>query len=559
MGRLSAIFASSRIVWLLTSIVGLVAVLLQYRPSQLTNSFSWYRYNWLKCGESKSSGDQAILNFIQWFQDNGGWIHPNISLRTFADYGGKGLFYDTSGSFLTVGDDYDTEIDYVEEGEAILVIPELLILSRRKALNLILDCVDDYSSTTSNEKSTLDESLDDLELMTLALVFESSCSCRGDGRRSGGDGQMPSNSYAPYLDILPKPNDTPNLLYTFRDEELELLRDKHLLTTAHHTKDRLLFVWKQILSMERIISTCFIDQTEVSLTHSQSHQKLWQAFRHYYAVVSSHAMFLDGMYMLVPMADMINHQPRLRPKSNHTEPADNSPTNSKSFAHYHYWQERQLENKVLAKEMVVLADRRIPSGSQVLEEYSTLDNSLYLVSFGFVPVDNPYHCVELLLVVPLKSNDLRVLLQGIVGDALTMCVRRDLTILDGQEHALDLALSLVSLDKLEDSTRKGACTQELQLHMKHLLTMNTNGVDLGPCQDILRLTGGTRDSTVWQIMHDMICASAAAAVETSRSFLANDKHLLTQRNATEREILALQFRIEDVKLLEQLVKTCDGA
>ncbi len=93
-------------------------------------------------------------------------------------------------------------------------------------------------------------------------------------------------------------------------------------------------------------------------------------------------MILDGSKHLVPMADMINHHPRIMDSKI-----------DENFESFH-----NIEIGVDGSASIAVhADRRTLGGreSQLFEEYWKLDNSLYLVAFGVVPTDNPYNCAAL--------------------------------------------------------------------------------------------------------------------------------------------------------------------
>ena len=60
----------------------------------------------------------------------------------------------------------------------------------------------------------------------------------------------------------------------------------------------------------------------------------------------------------------------------------------------------QAYHKLENGKLVVHADRDFQTGDMVVEEYGQLDNSLYITAFGFVPANNPHHCVLLPLPNP---------------------------------------------------------------------------------------------------------------------------------------------------------------
>jgi hypothetical protein len=216
---------------------------------------------------------------------------------------------------------------------------------------------------------TLSEQLNQDEAIALALQIES---CLGE-----------HSFFEPYLSVLPK--DTLPLLFTFDDAELELLQDEALAAQARETSARLRSVWSQTVEpIAGVLAKRAMEEHEMSINDATAATAscLTQAtFDRFYAISSSRSMILEGTKHLVPMADMINHHPRITDGSKKDE----------TFESFH-----NVEVGVDGSNSIAVhADRRTPGGgeSQVFEEYGKLDNSLYLVAFGFVPIDNPYHCV----------------------------------------------------------------------------------------------------------------------------------------------------------------------
>ncbi len=197
---------------------------------------------------------------------------------------------------------------------------------------------------------------------------------------------------------------------------------------------------------------------------------------------------------LSPMAEMINHADR-------PEVANGPPT--KMFQAYH-----KLENDKL----VVYADRNFQTGDMVVEEYGQLDNSLYITAFGFVPLNNPHHCVLL----PLPNPE-----DGAV------CVDR--------EGRMD-----------ENSARILA-----------QVPCNDKDVD-NPCDAVVT------NSPVHAAGRAYLKRVAQTKLATSPTNLADDERLLQDVEGStpkdgkwrgmnrERARLALQFRIEEKKVLFQI-------
>lgn len=209
--------------------------------------------------------------------------------------------------------------------------------------------------------------------------------------------------WEPYLAVL-NHGPPPLLPFTFTEKELSLLQDNTLASLARGQAKALEAVWKTVAAQASAYKSCWT----------------FSNFERWYSIATSHVMEIEGHKQLVPLADMINH-------------ASINPDDSSSVTTFASFHEKQ------GQDMVVRADRTTTSG-MLFEEYARLDNSLYLMHFGFVPKDNPHHC-SMVSLPPLSTDDT---LQRTYTDPWSICVYRDFTCMD-TEH-LDLYVKAANLD-----------------------------------------------------------------------------------------------------------------
>lgn len=276
--------------------------------------------------------------FQAWFQQQGGWMSP--ALKVGKTQYGNGL--------VLVGDGGGGSI---HKSQKILEIPVDLLMTQESAAAKVQAAVVATSSPKIFTKIVdaigkhLDNPLDQQDVwIALELMLE---------RCKNGD----SSRYAPYLDML-LPTKVPRLA-TFTTHELDLLQDEEMKQYG--------------LSQSKALVEVFVNGIEDIYNDDK---KCWtpESFFHSVALSASRAMILDGKKYLTPMAEMINHSD------------NNQDTSSSSF---------QANHKLEGRKLVVYADRAFSGrgGEELVEEYGKLDNSLYISAFGFVPRDNPHHCV----------------------------------------------------------------------------------------------------------------------------------------------------------------------
>jgi hypothetical protein len=434
--------------------------------------------------------DRLQRRFLQWFHDNDGWMDAHLGLTSI----------DGFGSGLTAHADID-------KYNQIMLVPERIQISKESA-------VKEFRRLAPQQAEMMETfaQLDQDEVIALALLVQS---CLGE-----------HSFFEPYLSVLPK--ETEPLLFSFDESELELLQDEMLANLARETSARIHSVWSELVEPSaRLLAKHAIMETQglsFSASDSDTASCLTEAtFSRFYAICSSHCMILDGTKYLVPMADMINHNPSMDAKTD------------ESFESFH--------NKEAATggsvSIAVHADRKIPAESQLFEEYGKLDNSLYLVSFGFVPTDNPYHCA----VFPAKNfptlDDpvLAEILQSVDPSWETVgsvCVHRDGSPLERVPY---LALhALQSNDEARqhciDSYASGDRQRIEQACIHHgLVAIDTT--------------------------NKLFESAARAVLEMAATTLEQDLVVLAQLEAdsdlgvdTRRKVLAVRFRIEEKRLAQ---------
>jgi hypothetical protein len=341
----------------------------------------------------------VVDGFVKWFQANGGWIHPRLSLVQVPSFGGWGLVSDLPLAAHT----------------PVLRVPSGLILTRDRATRELLLLAQQRSSNNqpSHLESTLDQ-MEDVELIAVVLWTES---CRG------GSALAPSSFWEPYLRIIP--DEIPPLLFAMDNRALELLGDDGLQQLARRTSSRVEALWTRFRPL-------LLVEPQTSVTAAACDTSL-EGFRKHVAFVMSHGMSVgDSQIILVPMADMINHNPipRTAPSNGDNE-KEQQPTFD--FQQFHVLHGNgsmtvttdQSTIPVTVVDMRSAGDEECLAGEtaatnrgagtsaasaecqlepkrsryhyMVVEQYSKIDNSLYLEKFGFVPDRNDHHCVLLTL------------------------------------------------------------------------------------------------------------------------------------------------------------------
>jgi hypothetical protein len=206
--------------------------------------------------------------------------------------------------------------------------------------------------------------------------------------------------------------------------------------------------------------------------------------------------------------------------------------------------------------IAVHADRRTPGGgeSQLFEEYGKHDNSLYLVAFGFVPIDNPYHCAVLSAKHFPTLNDpvLLEILQQVDPSWETVgsvCAHRDGSVLDHVPY-----LAMYALDQQSDSDGG----DQVKAHRQNCIDSYTSGKDRQVIEQACIHEGLATllDATTTNKLFER---AARAALEMATTTLEQDLEILAQLEAasalgldTKRKMLAVRFRIEEKRLTREI-------
>ncbi|KAI2488966.1 hypothetical protein MHU86_25639 [Fragilaria crotonensis] len=386
-------------------------------------------------------------------------MSPSLSLVYSSEFNGNGLFV-SAGS--------------LREGDVLLEIPKNLLITQDKAMLKFSASVRDTISRTIQ---------DPLDQQDVWIAMDLMLEC-AKGSES---------LWLPYIDVLP--SDVPRLA-TFSDQELQLLQDDDDMAKYGASQRNLLHrIWIEgVRSALRQQN----DRNGMPAANGQHRDACWSesSFHRFMALSSSRAMILgDGIKYLSPMAEMINHADR---------PEATAETPTKLFEAYH---------KLESDKLVVYADRNFQTGDMVVEEYGQLDNSLYITAFGFVPLNNPHHCVLL----PLPNPE-----DG------TVCVDREGRM---DENSSRILAQVPCNDSNDDNHCDAVAT-------------------------------GSPEHAAARAYIKRVAQTKLAASPTS---IADDERLLQDLEGTipkggdwrgmnrDRSRLALQFRIEEKKVLLQIV------
>jgi hypothetical protein len=461
--------------------------------------------------------DKNQRRFLQWFHKNNGWLDAHLGLTT-----GYTGYYDGYGNALTVHG------DQVEKYNQILVVPQRIQISKESAITEFRRLL--IAEELETEIQMIYDEANQDEVIALALVIES---CLGE-----------HSFFEPYLNVLPK--EALTLLFTFDDTELEFMQDEALAELARETSARLRRVWSELLEpsarvlVKRAMEEQGLSINDTAAASTASHCLTQATFDRFYAISSSRSMILDGTKYLVPMADMINHHAR---KVDNSKPDEN-------FESFH-----SMEVVHGSTSIVVHADRRTPAGeaSQLLEEYGKLDNSLYLVSFGFVPIDNPYHCALLRAKYFPKLNDpvLSEILQLVDPSWETggsACVHRDGSLL---EHVPYLALYAL------DQSNGG---NQVKVHRQICMDSYTSGqfdqeTIQRSCahQGLAALLDASTKSKLFESAARTTLEMAPTTVEQDLAVLAGLEADSSESGLdNKRKVLAVWFRIEEKRLIREI-------
>lgn len=323
-------------------------------------------------------------SFQEWFASHGGWMIPSLKLEKTEEYGNT--------LRLTKSITDDARISHKDK---LIEIPTSIVFTKEKASKKVESIVSTqiYNEVLKVIQKQLPNNVLEQQDTWIAVDLMLECSL---GLRS---------NWYPYLQVLPK---IQSRLSSFNDKEFDFLQDDSLATLGRNQRKAYTSIWNGG------VHRCLKEAASISPEATKC--LTLDNFHNYISLVASRAMILnhESEYptkYLTPMADMINHadipEERLDSGSN--------------FHNYHRYQKE-------SQSIIVYADRQFRVGDSIVEEYGKLDNSLYLTVFGFIPQNNPNHCV--MLFAPYHSAE--------------ECVHRDGTILNNNELEKALVLHLLS-------------------------------------------------------------------------------------------------------------------
>ena len=458
--------------------------------------------------QKQTHGDDPKVAFQDWFRQQGGWMSPQLSLVTDnVHHHGNGLVVSFGGS--------------LQRNDRILEIPKHLIFTPRKMLDR--SSGSSLTTTIMTAKEAIKRYIENpLEQQDAQIALDLMLEC-SKGRKS---------LWYPYLQVLP--THVPRLAI-FSNDELVLLQDSDLASYALTQGQELKQAWKG--GIQSTVSSWRVQQAssfsggdDIRTTSDYDDSCLTESsFYHYVAISSSRAMILDNIKYLTPMAEMINHADRsldYMDDDTTTLTSTTTPTTENGFQSYH-----KLDNNT--NKLVVYADRDFHAGEMIVEEYGQLDNSLYISAFGFVPPNNPHHCV----VLPMPQAHPN-------EEGGTFCVGRDGSMIGEDSLTQQQLLRTKVAGLFCNNNNKGDCDanhrprddKELSLQVKAYLQQAAKSkLSSYP-------TSLTDDERILRNL------------ETSADPDENENDLWRDMNR-DRARLAVQFRMEDKKLLLQILQT----
>lgn len=327
-------------------------------------------------------GEEALMT---WFKENGGWISENLKLKKFPI--GNGL------QAFSSDEEYDGVV--IRENDEVFRIPEILQLNPRAIISGWNKTSAEMMTLTKETVKNIVRSKFDQQDIIIALQLMIECAM---GEES---------FWYPYLQMLPEY--VPRMDY-FSEEEMKLLQDPDLSEHSRASKASMEFVWQELHEKDSwtvLLKAATDNPDPKCLTYEK--------FHHFTAIVGSRAFILRNIKFISPVADMVNHMARQTSSIDYHNVEDVNMFDV-GFQKYH---------KVINGEIVVRADRDFYSGVQYVEEYGTLENSLYITKFGFVPIDNPQHCAVVEVPTPTMEETKALLAQLKLENIKTMCLNRD--------------------------------------------------------------------------------------------------------------------------------------
>ena len=440
---------------------------------------------------------------VSWFRENGGWMSDNLKLDTFSF--GNGLSVVSNGN-----DDNDVVIN---EGDEVFRVPEKLQINPRDVIAAWnKTSVEMMILTKDTVKRNCRDKLAQQDII-IALQLMIECAMGED------------SLWHPYLQMLP--DYVPRMDY-FSEEELGLMQDKKLFDLAVDSKNNMKNVWKAL--QENNSWTIFLN----AATNTPKQTCLtYEKFHHYTAIVGSRSFILKNIKYLSPVADMVNHMDK-GDDSIDIYSLEGEDMFKVGFHKYH--------KRIASGEIVVWADRNFNVGMPYVEEYGTLDNSLYIQKFGFLQMGNSQNCALIRLPMPTMAETESLLDSLRLNSVTSLCIKKDGTIAFGQQRHGLAYLGIIGLEQLPDQMRKcqGVQGEFMAAYIDASCAMYPGSAE---------------------VSSTLIKEAAKSALGSAKTTLAEDMMLLENFEKGEdlnemnpiHAIMALQFRIEEKRLLMQVM------
>ena len=236
----------------------------------------------------------------------------------------------------------------------------------------------------------------------------------------------------------------------------------------------------------------------------------WESFRRFVAISISRSQILQGEKFLVPLADFVNHQ------------SLDAPT---VYTDYHSITDDGC--------FEVKADHDIDADSQIFESYGSLDNSAFLVYFGFVPKDNQENCV--MIKSPPVHPDLDVVVKKYTPPEWyemtnEFCISPDFSMQAEHRFEFNERVLLASLD----SYGREGCLEESKMHSRR--------------DDFLNHCWTYREERRSNLV---LSEAALAALRENPTTLEEDQKLLEMNalSGNTRMMNIIRYRMVDKKIL----------
>jgi hypothetical protein len=439
---------------------------------------------------------------VSWFRKNGGWMSDNLKLDTFSI--GNGLSVVSNGN-----DDNDVVIN---EGDEVFRVPEKLQINPRDVIAAWnKTSVEMMILTKDTVKRNCRDKLAQQDII-IALQLMIECAMGED------------SLWHPYLQMLP--DYVPRMDY-FSEQELALMQDKKLFDLAVDSKNNMKNVWKALQennSWKIFLNAATNTPKPTCLTYEK--------FHHYTAIVGSRSFILKNIKYLSPVADMVNHMDK-GDDSIDIYSLEGEDMFKVGFHKYH--------KRIASGEIVVWADRNFNVGMPYVEEYGTLDNSLYIQKFGFLQMGNSQNCALIRLPMPTMTETESLLDSLRLNSVTSLCIKKDGTIAFGQQRHGLAYLGIIGLEQLPDQMRKcqGVQGEFMAAYIDASCAMYPGSAE---------------------VSSRLIKEAAKSALGSTKTTLAEDLMLLGNFEKGEdlngmnpiHAIMALQFRIEEKRLLMQV-------